>query len=71
MIYLRVNELLEKEEKSRYWLVKGIDGNYRTVNNMLEQSTISIRFDTMEKLCNIFNCEPGDLFKRENPFKKE
>lgn len=65
MLYLRVNELLEKEHKSRYWLVKNLEGNYRTVNSMLEKETISIRFDTIDKLCQIFNCTPGDLFKRD------
>lgn len=65
MVYLKVDELLEKERKSRYWLVKKMEGNYRTINNMLYKETISIRFDTIDKLCKIFHCEPGDLFKRD------
>ena len=65
MVYLRVDELLKKENKSRYWLVKRMEGNYRTINNMLYKETISIRFDTIDKLCKIFNCEPGDLFEIE------
>jgi len=70
MIYLRVNKLLEKSGKTRYWLVKNIEGNYRTVNNMLDQSTIAIRFDTMEKLCNIFNCEPRRFVRKRKSFSK-
>lgn len=65
MVYLKVDELLKKEKKSKYWLVKNMEGNYRVINNMLEKETISIRFDTIDKLCKIFNCTPGDLFKRE------
>lgn len=65
MVYLKVDELLKKENKSRYWLVKRMDGNYRTINNMLYKETISIRFDTIDKLCKIFNCQPGDLFEIE------
>lgn len=65
MIYLRIDELLEKEQKSKYWLVKKLDGNYKAINSMIEKETISIKFDTMEKLCKIFHCDPGDLFKRE------
>lgn len=65
MVYLKVDELLKKENKSRYWLVKRMEGNYRTINNMLYKETISIRFDTIDKLCKIFNCQPGDLFEIE------
>lgn len=65
MVYLRIDELLKKEDKSRYWLVKNLDGNYKTVNSMLEKETISIRFDTIDKLCKIFHCDPGDLFERQ------
>lgn len=70
MVYLRVDELLKKTGKKRYWLVKSMDGNYRTINNMLEKETISIRFDTIDKLCDIFDCTPGDLFEREIISKK-
>lgn len=65
MVYLRVDDLLKKENKSRYWLVKRMEGNYRTINNMLYKETISIRFDTIDKLCKIFHCKPGDLFEME------
>ena len=65
MVYLKVDELLKKENKSRYWLVKRMEGNYRTINNMLYKETINIRFDTIDKLCKIFNCQPGDLFEIE------
>lgn len=65
MVYLKIDELLQKEQKSKYWLVKNMEGNYRTINNMIEKETISIRFDTIDKLCKIFNCNPGDLFKRD------
>lgn len=65
MVYLKVDELLKKENKSRYWLVKRMEGNYRTINNMLYKETISIRFDTIDKLCKIFNCQSGDLFEIE------
>lgn len=65
MVYLKVDEILKEKNKSKYWLVKNLEGNYRTVNNMIEKETISIRFDTIDKLCKIFDCTPGDLFKRD------
>lgn len=65
MVYLKIDELLKNKQKSKYWLVKKIEGNYRVINKMIEKETISIRFDTIDKLCSVLECEPGDLFKRD------
>lgn len=64
MIYLRVKEILEEQGKTKYWLVKNMERNYKVVSDMVEGETISIRFDTIDKLCKILNCNPGDLFGR-------
>lgn len=65
MIYLRVKEILEEQGKSKYWLVKKMERNYKVVSDMVEGETISVRFDTIDKLCKIFKCNPGDLFGRK------
>lgn len=65
MVYLKIDEILEAKEKTKYWLVKKMEGNYRVINNMIERETISIRFDTIDKLCKILDCDPGDLFERD------
>lgn len=65
MVYLKIDEILESKEKTKYWLVKKMEGNYRVINNMIERETISIRFDTIDKLCKILECNPGDLFERD------
>lgn len=64
MVYLRVKEILKEQGKSKYWLVKNMEANYKVVSDMVEGETISIRFDTIDKLCKILKCEPGDLFVR-------
>ena len=65
MIYLNLKYLLEKNKKSKYWLVKRLESNYTVINNMINNETTAIRFETVDKLCNIFQCEPNDLFVRE------
>lgn len=65
MVYLRIDEILKEKNKSKYWLVKNMEANYKTVSNMINQETISIHFDTIDKLCILLNCNPGDLFKIE------
>lgn len=65
MVYLKIDEILKKQNKTKYWLVKNMEANYKSVSNMIEKETISIRFDTIDKLCRILNCTPGDLFQRD------
>ncbi|MCL2772706.1 MAG: helix-turn-helix transcriptional regulator [Oscillospiraceae bacterium] len=62
MIYLNLKYLLKQNKKSKYWLVKQLDSNYTVINNMINNNTTGIRFETIAKLCNIFNCTPNELF---------
>ncbi len=71
MVYLKIDELLKNKKKSKYWLVKNMEGNYRTINNMIEKETISIRFDTLEKMCDIFDCDISDVIVRKKGKNKK
>lgn len=35
--------------------------NRSTVTRLYHETTTRIDFDTLEKLCSFFDCEPGDL----------
>ncbi len=65
MIQLNVKELLKKQKRTKYWFVKQMEGGYQSLTRMMENQTTSIRFDTLEKMCNIFNCEIGDIIVRK------
>lgn len=41
-----------------------------TVSAMERGDTASIRFDTLARLCEVLDCEPGDLFELEEDFHK-
>ena len=62
MIYLNLKRLLKESKQSKYWLVKQLESNYTVINNMLDNKTTGIKFETISKLCKIFNCTPNDLF---------
>ena len=34
------------------------------ISNMMDNKTTSIRFDTIDKLCDIFDCEVGEIIER-------
>jgi len=65
MLVLNIEKLLKKQGKSKYWLVQALGSNYTVINAMIGNSTTGIKFDTIEKLCKILECEPNDLFTIE------
>lgn len=63
MIYLRINEILKEKNKSKYWFIKNMEGSYQAISHMMNNETTSIRFSTLEKICDVLNCTPGELIK--------
>jgi putative transcriptional regulator len=64
MVHLRIKELLNEQKKTKYWFIKHMEGSYRSLSNMMDNKTTSIRFDTIDKLCDIFDCEVGEIIER-------
>lgn len=62
MIKLNVPELLEKKQKSNYWLYRQLGMSYQNFTRMVNNETCSIRYTTIDSLCDILECTPGDLF---------
>lgn len=64
MLRLRVLEILEKQNHTKYWLYKQMDMSYQNFNRIVTNETSSIRFDNLEKLSTILNVPIGDLFEK-------
>lgn len=64
MIQLRIDEILEEKGLSKYWLNKQLCMCYRNFSNLINNETISVRFDTLEKLSIILDVPVGELFKQ-------
>ena len=66
MLRLNVDNLLKKNNKSRYWLYNQLNivSPISSTNflNMIDNRTKSIKYENIEKLCNILDCTPNDLF---------
>lgn len=71
MIYVRVNEILKEKNKSKYWFIKHMEGGYQSLSHLMNNETISIRFETLEKMCDILDCEPGDIIIRKKSIRKK
>lgn len=59
MIYINIKE----KGKTKYWLIKNMEGGYQSISHMMNNETTGIKFETIEKLCKLLECEPNDLFK--------
>lgn len=69
MIELNVLEILDKKNKSKYWLFNELNNispmSYTNYNNLIKNKNKSIKYENIDKLCKILNCEPNDLFKKK------
>ncbi len=66
MLKMNVQNLLDERDKTRYWLVKEMQTTYKTVNKLCDNTLTGLQLDTIEKLCEILECTPNDLFIFEN-----
>ncbi|WP_177918559.1 helix-turn-helix transcriptional regulator [uncultured Eubacterium sp.] len=62
MIKMNVQKLLDEKGKTRYWLVKEMQTTYKTVNKLCDNTLTGLQLETIEKLCNILDCTPNNLF---------
>ena len=66
IIRLRIKEILEEKGKSNYWLSQRLGMCYRNYHNIVTNQTSAIRFDTLERLCEILEVPVGELFEQRN-----
>ena len=63
MIKLNAIALLEEKGKTKYWLYKQLGMSYQNFSKMINNETKSIRYENIETLCLLFDCQPNDLFE--------
>ena len=56
MLQFNVQSLLDREGKTRYWLVKQMGTDYATVNKICDNASKSVRIDTLERLMKARDC---------------
>lgn len=61
MVVINIEQLLKKNNKTKYWLCKEMNITLRNLNNIINSNTSSISFRYIEDFCKYLNCEPGDL----------
>lgn len=67
MLSLKVNEILEQQCKTPYWLGKQTGISQNNILKICNGETSTIRFDTIEKICKALNCTPNDIIVSDDP----
>lgn len=58
---LNVKYLLEKNNKSAYWLEQQTGISHATIYKIVNNQTTMISLNNIDKLCTALNCTPNDL----------
>lgn len=71
MVRLRVLEILEERQLTKYWLWKRLGMSYDNFNHLVKNDTQSIRYEIIDSLMHILECPLEELFEvTENEDKK-
>ncbi len=63
MIILKVKELMEKQNISRYRLQQLTKWNYKRINAYYFNKVVSINVKELDTLCYIFECDLSELIE--------
>ncbi len=66
MIEIRIDELLQNRGRSFYWLAKETGISHTTLWRLKKGKALGINFETLEKMCETLNCQPGDVLSHIN-----
>ena len=64
MIRLELKKWLRKRGKSIYRLSKDTGMTEKALTELMNGESQGIRYKTLERLCEVLECEPGDLLVR-------
>lgn len=61
MIELRVEQLLEEQGKTFYWLAKETGIGHTSLWRLKHGEAKGISYDFLERICHALQCQPGDI----------
>ena len=63
MIEIRLDELLEERGRTFYWLAKETGISHSTLWRLKKGKSVGINFSTLERICLLLSCQPGDVLR--------
>lgn len=70
---LTIDEVLHKKGRTKYWLSQQTGITQTNLGKLVNNKTNSIRFDNLEKICEVLECDIADVLKiiKDNEEKAE
>lgn len=65
MIIMTLDEMLRKRKMSQRQLAAAIPLTEANLSNIKAGKIKGIRLDTLDRICEILNCQPGDILRYE------
>ena len=65
MVNIKVEKLLRKQGKSKYWLCQKMNITNKNLNQVIKGKTKSISFKYIEEFCKYLECTPTELISIE------
>lgn len=63
MIAIKIEEMLAKRGRSKYWLIKHADITYPMLNKMIDGTAVLVSLPVLERICRSLDCSPAELFE--------
>jgi putative transcriptional regulator len=63
VIEIRIDELLAERRRSFYWLAKETGISHTTLWRLKKGKSMGIIFATLERICRVLDCQPGDVLQ--------
>lgn len=64
MIEIQLKNMLAKRGQSLYWLAQETDTHYPGLWRLAEGDVTRVTIDTLDRICEVLDCQPGDLLVR-------
>jgi len=64
MIEVQLDKVLKTYGRTFYWLAKTTGISHTTLWRLKKGKALGINFETLEKICQALNCQPGDVLTR-------
>lgn len=66
MIEIRIDELLGDRGRTFYWLANETGISHTTLWRLKKGKALGMNFETLDKMCKVLKCQPGDLLSHTN-----
>jgi len=59
----RLKSIMEQRGVTTYWLAQRTGVSWQNIRKIEDGNTSRIEFELLEKLCEVLECQPGDLLQ--------